>query len=242
MIALIPAIDLIDGKCVRLRQGDFSRQTIYSDDPVLTAKAFAAAGLRRLHLVDLDGARAGKPANLEVLRAIAGATEMLVDFSGGIRSDADLQAVFDAGAAFAGIGSLAVRNPEQLRAWVSYYGARRFIIGADVRDGQIAINGWEERSDVELFPFLENMARLGLKDVFCTDVSVDGMMTGPSVQLYREVLAEFPDLRLIASGGVRNMEDVLALERIGCAGVIVGKALYEGGISLESIALKISQS
>ncbi len=238
MIEIIPAIDLIDGQCVRLRQGSYTDKTTYSSDPVAVAKAFAGCGLRRLHLVDLDGARAGAPQNLGVLRRIAAATSLAVDFSGGVRCDADLDRVFAAGAAYVGIGSLALKDPGLLKSWVRRFGPQRFLLGADVRDGKLAVQGWTEQSDVALFPFLEAMTGLGIRSVFCTDIAQDGMLAGPALELYSGIINVFPELELTASGGVRNMQDIRALETIGCKGVIVGKAIYEGSISLGELSTK----
>jgi phosphoribosylformimino-5-aminoimidazole carboxamide ribotide isomerase len=236
MIEIIPAIDLIDGECVRLRQGSYTHKTVYSDDPLDVAKGFEACGIRRLHLVDLDGAKAGRPVNLHILKRIAAETALKIDFSGGLRSDADLEQVFAAGAAFAGIGSLAVRNPALLRSWIGQYGAERFLIGADIRNGRIAVSGWEQETDLELVAFVDSMLQLGIRRVFCTDIAQDGMLAGPALELYSKLIVAFPGLELIASGGVRNIQDVLALERIGCSGVIIGKAIYEGLITPEELA------
>ena len=242
MIDIIPAIDLIDGQCVRLRQGAYADKTVYSSDPLDIAKGFEACGLRRLHLVDLDGARAGTPRNLDLLRAITSETALVVDFSGGVRSSADLDAVFDAGATFAGIGSLAVKNPALLQSWIAEFGPDRFLLGADVRDGRIAVQGWEEQSELELFQFLQSMTELGIRSVFCTDIAQDGMLAGPALELYSTILERFPKLELIASGGVRNMHEVDALEAIGCKVVIIGKAIYEGYISMTDLSAKMNLS
>lgn len=233
---VIPAIDIIGGQCVRLTEGDFSRQTTYAEDPLEVAKGFAAAGLRRLHLVDLDGARQGKPVNLPVLERIAAATPLVIDYGGGIRTDDDLQRVFDAGAAQATVGSIALRSPERLEGWLGVHGPQRFLLGADVREGYIAIAGWMEQTEVCILDFLDRWTSKGLGEVFCTDVGCDGRLEGPSLDLYRKIRAAFPSLRLIASGGVARYEDLIALQDIGCSAAIVGKALYEGRISLEALA------
>ncbi len=239
MIEIIPAIDLIEGQCVRLRQGDYSSKKVYDADPVSAARRFAEAGIRRLHLVDLDGARAGMPCNLGVLGSICSATDLIVDYSGGLRTLDDVSAALDAGAGLIGLGSLAVRDPREADRWITKYGAERFLLGADVLEQRLAVNGWEERSDVELFPFLESMSGMGIRQVFCTDISKDGMLGGPAHELYRAIRSRFPELRLIASGGVRDLQDIDALESIGCSGVIIGKAIYEGRISLEALTRKI---
>ncbi|GHV65931.1 1-(5-phosphoribosyl)-5-[(5-phosphoribosylamino) methylideneamino] imidazole-4-carboxamide isomerase [Bacteroidia bacterium] len=228
---LIPAIDLIDGKCVRLVQGDYARQTTYSDNPLETAKRFEGAGLRRLHLVDLDGARLGKLVNLKVLEDIAAQTMMQVDFSGGIRADADLQKVFDAGAAWACIGSLAYSDPQQTTTWLERYGGDRLIIGADVKDERICIHGWQKETTMTVFELVEQYAGK-IQYLMCTDISRDGMLDGPGLELYKSLRERFPKLQLIASGGVGSMEDVERLQLLGLLGVVVGKAIYEGRIVL----------
>ncbi len=239
MIEIIPAIDLIDGECVRLAQGDFARKKIYSENPLKTAKEFEDFGLKRLHVVDLDGAKNGKVTNLKVLETIAANTNLTIDFGGGIKTDVDVQSVFDAGAAMASVGSVAVREPEKFFAWLDEYGSEKFLLGADVKNGKIAINGWQTETDLEILPFLQNYFGRGVRQVFCTDVSKDGLLQGSSNELYTEILAHLPELELIASGGVSRMEDVFRLEKIGCAGVIVGKAIYEGKITLEELRREI---
>ncbi len=233
MIEIIPAIDLIDGKCVRLSQGDFARKTIYSENPLAVARTFEAAGLKRLHVVDLDGAKNGKVANLKVLETIARATDLTIDFGGGIKTDADIESVFDAGAKMASIGSVAVKNAEKFFAWLEKYGGEKILLGADASNGRLAINGWQTATDLEILPFLKSYYARGVTQIFCTDVSKDGLLQGSAVELYKNILERLPKINLIASGGVGSIEDVLELERIGCAGVIVGKAIYEGRIKLE---------
>lgn len=232
MIQLIPAIDIIDGKCVRLAEGDFQRKTIYDDDPASVARKFADAGIRRLHVVDLDGAKTGSPKNLSVLERIAAIKELSIDFGGGIKSDEDLASVFDAGAAVASVGSIAVKSPEVLKRWIERYGGDRIFLGADVRDAKIAVNGWQTATDIDVVPFLKEWFNAGIKRAFVTDISKDGMLAGPSTELYKQIRSELPELELVASGGVSSMDDINELDMIGCAGVIVGKALYEGRIKI----------
>lgn len=235
MIEIIPAIDLIEGKCVRLSQGDFGRQKIYRENPLDVAKEFESVGLRRLHVVDLDGAKTGKLTNLKVLETLAGHTGLVIDFGGGIKTNADVQSVFDAGAHFASIGSVAVRDPETFYSWIEKYGSDRILLGADVRAGRISINGWQTETELEIISFLKAYVRRGVGQVFCTDISKDGLLQGVATALYEQILDSFPDLKLIASGGVSRIEDIYQLDRIGCSGVIVGKAIYEGRIRLEEL-------
>ncbi len=232
MIEIIPAIDIIDGKCVRLSEGNFDRKTVYNDDPEAVAQTFADAGVRRLHVVDLDGARTGSPKNISVLERIAAIKELTVDFGGGIKTDEDLSAVFDAGAAVASIGSIAANSPETLTRWIERYGGERMFLGADVRDGKIAVNGWQTATEIEVIPFLRSWYAAGIVRAFVTDISKDGMLAGPSTELYRNIINELPELELVASGGVSSMDDIYELDRIGCAGVIVGKAIYEGRMQI----------
>lgn len=233
---IIPAIDLIDGKCVRLTQGDYSQKTIYNDNPVEVAQSFEDAGLKRLHLVDLDGAKAGKVTNWKVLEAITKATRMEIDFGGGIKNREDVDIVLGSGAKYATIGSLAVKNEPLFSSWLSSYGADKFLLGADVKGEQITISGWLETTELSVFKFMENYIQKGVQQVFCTDVSKDGLLQGPSLLLYKKIIAEFPMLRFIASGGVSCLEDLIALKEIGCYGAIVGKAIYEGKIALETLS------
>ena len=236
MIQIIPAIDLIDGKCVRLTHGDFDRKTVYSDDPVETAKEFEAAGIRRLHVVDLDGAKSGRPANIDVLKKIANDTELMIDFGGGVKTDEDVKRVFDAGAEFINLGSVAVKDPELFFEWLEHYGADSFILGADVREGRLAIDGWQTETEAEVIPYLSEYHARGVEQAFVTDISKDGAMQGPSFRLYREILMAIPGLELIASGGVTSVKDIDDLHDIGCSGVIIGKAIYEGKIELSELA------
>ncbi|CAN5750064.1 MAG: 1-(5-phosphoribosyl)-5-[(5-phosphoribosylamino)methylideneamino]imidazole-4-carboxamide isomerase [Acidobacteria bacterium] len=236
MIEIIPAIDLLDSKCVRLAQGDFSRKTIYSENPLEVAKEFEAVGLKRLHVVDLDGAKYGKVTNLKVLETIAQNTGLTIDFGGGIKTDEDIESVFDAGAKLASVGSIAVRNAEKFFSWLEKYGSEKILLGADVKNGNLAINGWQTETDLEILPFLKSCFAKGVAQVFCTDISKDGLLEGSAKELYTYILEHLPRLHLIASGGVSSIQDVVELEKIGCAGVIIGKAFYEGKISLKDIA------
>lgn len=236
MIEIIPAMDLIGGKCVRLTQGDFLREKVYSDDPLETAKRFEAAGLSRLHMVDLDGARSGAPANLNVLSRVASGTSLLIDYGGGIKSGADVADVFNAGAAIVNIGSLAVRQPETFLNWIGKYGGDKILLGADTKNGKVAIDGWQTETDEQILSFLRKFVEQGVTKAFVTDIASDGAMSGPSIELYREIIAAMPGIGLIASGGVRSTADIDELETIGCQGVIIGKALYERTIKLEELA------
>jgi phosphoribosylformimino-5-aminoimidazole carboxamide ribotide isomerase len=236
MIEIIPAIDLIDGKCVRLTEGDFARETVYSDHPLEMAKSFEAAGLRRLHIVDLDGAKSGTPRHLHALESIARGTSLIIDYGGGTKTDEDVKAVFEAGASMATIGSSAVKTPELFFSWIKTYGSDKILLGADVRHGKIAINGWQTGTDLSIVPFLTDYFAKGVNQAFVTDITVDGMLIGPSLELYQQIRKALPDLKLIASGGVSRIDDVEQLDAIGCAGVIVGKAIYEGKITLKELS------
>lgn len=235
MIEIIPAIDLIDGKCVRLVQGDFARKKVYSENPLETAKMFEDAGLKRLHIVDLDGAKFGKVTNLKVLETIAANTNLIIDFGGGIKTDEDIKAVFDAGAKMASIGSVAVKNAEKFFAWLEKYGGEKILLGADVKGKNLAINGWQTATKIEIISFLREYFAKGVTHAFVTDISKDGLLKGSANELYAEILREIPALKLIASGGVSKIEDIWELEKIGCSDVIVGKAIYEGRIQLEDL-------
>lgn len=232
---IIPAIDIIDGKCVRLTQGDYSQKTIYNENPLEVAKEFEAAGLKRLHLVDLDGAKEGTVKNWAVLQNIAASTSLSIDFGGGIKQDKDLKIVFESGAAYATIGSLAVKQPDVFVSWLKSYGADKFLLGADVKSEKIAVAGWLETTDIDIYDFLNDYVANGVQQVFCTDVSKDGKLEGPSTELYQKIIEKFPSLYFIASGGVSSMDDLYALKEIGCSGAIVGKAIYEGRIQLSEL-------
>lgn len=232
---IIPAIDIIDGKCVRLTQGDYSQQKIYNERPLEVARAFEDAGLQRLHLVDLDGAKAGAVKNWKVLETLTGRTALVIDFGGGIKKAEDVDIVFNSGAALATIGSLAVKQPEVFVQWMAHYGAERFLLGADVKNEKITVSGWLETTDKWIYDFIEEYIQRGVRQVFCTDVSKDGLLQGPSLELYKNIVEKFPQLHFIASGGVSGLDDVYRLEEAGCKGVIIGKAIYEGRITLAEL-------
>jgi phosphoribosylformimino-5-aminoimidazole carboxamide ribotide isomerase len=232
---IIPAIDIIDGKCVRLTQGDYNQKKVYNEDPLEVAKAFADAGVTRLHLVDLDGARAKHIVNHKVLERIANNTNLHIDFGGGLKKDDDLRIAFECGARQITGGTVAVKDPELFLSWLERFGPERIILGADVKNGKIAVSGWEEESQEELLPFLERYLAAGVRYAICTDVSKDGLLAGSAKELYAQIRAEFPDLQLIASGGVTAIEEVEELREMGCFGAIIGKAIYEGRISLKDL-------
>ncbi|MET3880709.1 1-(5-phosphoribosyl)-5-[(5-phosphoribosylamino)methylideneamino]imidazole-4-carboxamide isomerase [Chitinophaga sp. OAE865] len=232
---IIPAIDIIGGKCVRLTQGDYSQQKVYNEHPLEVAKEFEAIGVRRLHLVDLDGAKKGAVVNWKVLESIAGKTSLVTDFGGGIKTDKDLEIVFESGAALATIGSVAVKHPELFFSWVKRYGAGKIFLGADVKEEKIAVGGWLETTELSVFDFLESNIAQGVTNIFCTDIAKDGLLQGPSVDLYKKITERFAGINFVASGGVSNIEDVAALQEIGCSGVIIGKAIYEGNISMDAL-------
>lgn len=235
MIELIPAIDIIDGKCVRLSQGDYNSKKVYNENPVEVAKELEAHGIRRLHVVDLDGAVSHHVVNYRTLEQIASRTSLVIDFGGGVKSDEDLVIAFESGAQMITGGSIAVKNPERFCHWLQTYGSERIILGADVKDHKIAVNGWKDESACELFPFLEDYIGKGIRKVICTDINCDGMLQGPSISLYKEMLEVHPDLYLIASGGVGSAEDIRQLEATGIPAVIFGKALYEGRITFKEL-------
>lgn len=235
MIELIPAIDMIDGKCVRLTKGDYDQKKVYNDDPVEVAKQFESLGFRRLHVVDLDGAKSKHIVNVDVLKAITSATNLIVDFGGGIKTDNDIELAFANGASLVTIGSIAVTQPELFASWLEKYGADRIILGADVRNGKISINGWKEDSAEDLLPFLKYYINKGVINVLCTEISKDGMLEGPATDLYKEVMAEYPNLNLIASGGISSNEDIKELNRYGIPSVVFGKAIYEGKIDMKEL-------
>lgn len=236
MIEIIPAIDIIGGKCVRLTRGEYTTSKVYSDDPVDMAKRFADAGCRRLHLVDLDGAKSNHIVNHRTLEQVASRTPLIVDFGGGLKSDDDLRIAFESGASMVTGGSIAVRQPETFLRWLDTYGSDRIILGADARGGKIAAEGWTATSDRDIVPFIEGYAAHGVRRVISTEISVDGTLEGPAISLYRRILDILPDLWLVASGGVGSISDIAALDTAAVPAVIVGKAIYEGRISLSDIS------
>jgi phosphoribosylformimino-5-aminoimidazole carboxamide ribotide isomerase len=236
---IIPAIDIIDGKCVRLTEGDYSQKTIYNERPLEVAMQFEDAGLQRLHLVDLDGAKAGTVKNWKVLETIAGKTKLVIDFGGGIKTSKDVDIVLSSGAAMATVGSIAVKNEEEFVRWLKQYGADKFLLGADVKNEKIAVAGWLETTNIWIYDFIQKYLEHGVTQLFCTDVSKDGKLEGPSLSLYNTIITQFPQIDFIASGGVSSMEDLEQLKDIGCKAAIVGKAIYEGRIRLEDLKFVI---
>lgn len=232
---IIPAIDIIDGKCVRLTQGDYSKKTIYHKNPLDVAKQFEDAQITRLHLVDLDGAKAGTIKNWKVLEAIAGKTSLVIDFGGGIKTEKDVSIVLESGATYATVGSIAVKDETAFISWLQKFGAAKFILGADVKNEKIAVGGWLETTDIWIYDFIEKYVNEGVEQIFCTDVSKDGKLEGPSSELYKNILSKFPALYFIGSGGVSSLEDVDELQEMGCKGVIIGKAIYEGKITIPQL-------
>ncbi len=236
-IELIPAIDIIDGQCVRLTKGDYDQKTVYRDSPAEVAKEFELLGFKRLHVVDLDGAKSKHIVNSLVLRRITMETNLIVDFGGGIKTDEDIEQAFEAGASMVTVGSIAVTQPDLFLGWLDKYGADRMILGADVRNGKISINGWKEDSTEDLLPFLKKYVDAGVRNVLCTEISKDGTLSGPATRLYMEVMAAYPTLHLIASGGVSSKEDIEALDAAGIPAVVFGKAIYEGRIDLRELII-----
>jgi len=233
---IIPAIDIIEGKCVRLTQGDYSQKKVYNENPLEVALQFEGVGLSRLHLVDLDGAKAGAVRNWKVLERIATKTSLKIDFGGGIKTETDVDIVFNSGAILATIGSIAVKDENLFSEWINRYGAEKFFLGADVKNEKIAVSGWQETTDIWIYDFIEKYISKGLKQIFCTDVSKDGLLQGPSLDLYKNIVGKFSSLHFIASGGVSDIDDVYRLEEVGCKGVIIGKAIYENRISVTSLS------
>lgn len=232
---LIPAIDIIDGKCVRLTRGDFTKKVVYTDNPLDVAKVFEGAGLRRLHIVDLDGAAGESLKNISVLENISRNTRLVVDFGGGIKDTEDVQSVLNAGASMISVGSIVVKDPDLFQRWLINFGEDHFLPGADVLEKKIKIHGWKEDAGIDIFDFIENLMEQNIHTIFCTDIARDGMMQGPGVELYKEILEKFPSLHLIASGGISCYNDLIALKETGCTGAIIGKAFYEGKITLQQI-------
>ncbi|MCH5311214.1 MAG: 1-(5-phosphoribosyl)-5-[(5-phosphoribosylamino)methylideneamino]imidazole-4-carboxamide isomerase [Prevotella sp.] len=235
MIELIPAIDIIDGKCVRLTEGDYGRKTVYGSSPVEMAQRFEELGFKRLHVVDLDGAKSKHIVNTETLKEITAKTNLVVDFGGGIKTTDDIEKAFDNGAAMVTVGSVAITNRDLFAEWLAKYGAERMILGADVRHGRISINGWKEDSDENLAEFLRYYVEKGVCNVLCTEISKDGTLAGPATELYKEIMAVYPHINLIASGGVSCIDDIKRLNEAGVPSVVFGKAIYEGRIDLTEL-------
>ncbi len=235
LIDVIPAIDIIEGKCVRLSQGDYNQKKVYNENPVEVAQMFEDHGINRLHLVDLDGAKAGHIINYKVLEQIATKTDLVIDFGGGLKTNEDLKIAFNSGAQMITGGSIAVKNQDVFSSWIDTYGSDKIILGADVKDEKVAVSGWLETSDLELIPFIKDYIGKGITKVICTDISKDGMLQGPAIDLYRKVLDKFPELYLVASGGLSSMEDVDRLVEAKVPAVITGKAIYEGKIDLKQL-------
>ena len=232
---IIPAIDIIDGKCVRLVQGDYAQKTVYNENPLEVARSFEDAGLTHLHLVDLDGAKAGKVVSWQVIETVTRGTSLKVDFGGGIKTTDEVKRLIDFGISQVNLGSIAVKDPEKITGWIQEFGADKIILSADVKNEMISIDGWQQNSTINIVTFLRGYIQRGIENVTCTDISTDGMLTGPNIELYKKILLSFPQLHLIASGGVSSLEDLYELKQIGADGVIVGKAIYEGRIALADL-------
>jgi phosphoribosylformimino-5-aminoimidazole carboxamide ribotide isomerase len=239
---IIPAIDLINGKCVRLTEGDYSRKTEYALSPLEIAKQYQDHGIKRLHLVDLDGAKQGKVVNWQIAEQLALHTDLVIDFGGGVKTAAEVERIIDLGIEYVVVGSVAAKQPEEFADWIVRFGPNRFMLGADVRNEMIMVSGWLEKSSLSLMPFLETQINQGISNVFCTDISKDGKLEGPAVDLYRKIKLAFPAFNLIASGGVSSMDDIHALAMAGCNGVIIGKAIYEGRISIQDLEAYINEN
>lgn len=235
MIDIIPAIDIIEGKCVRLTQGDYNSSTVYHTDPLEVAKEFEANGIRRLHMVDLDGAKSSHIVNFRTLERIANHTSLIIDFGGGIKSDTDIAIAFENGAQMVTIGSIAATQPQLFESWIERFGNQKIILGADTKDERIATHGWQKESSLELLPYLKNYAKKGITKVLCTDISRDGMLQGPAIELYKKILFEFPNIYLIASGGISSITDIQRLNEANVPAVVIGKALYEQRITLKQL-------
>jgi phosphoribosylformimino-5-aminoimidazole carboxamide ribotide isomerase len=240
MIRIVPAIDLIDGKCVRLTQGDYAQKKVYNEDPLEVAREFESHGIKYLHLVDLDGARQKHVVNHKVLERIAKNTNLIIDFGGGIKTGNDLKLVFACGAAQATIGSIAVTDPKLFESWIQSYGPEKMILGADAKNGKIAVSGWQDVTNLDIFNFFEEYLKKHVKYVLCTDISRDGMLQGTAIDLYERLVQRFPDLKIIASGGVTKAEEIKQLDKKGLFAVIIGKAIYEGKITLKELETYLS--
>jgi phosphoribosylformimino-5-aminoimidazole carboxamide ribotide isomerase len=232
---IIPAIDIIDGKCVRLSKGDYSTKIIYNENPLEVAKSFENHGIEYLHLVDLDGAKSSEIVNYKIIEQIASKTNLKIDFGGGLKSDKDVRIAFESGATQITGGSIAIKNSELFEEWISYYGSEKIILGADALNEKVAVSGWLENSNVDLIPFIKGYQNKGIQYVICTDISKDGMLEGPSFELYSRILTEISTIKLIASGGISTFEELPKLAEMGCEGTIIGKAIYEGRITLKQI-------
>ncbi len=230
---IIPSFDLMDGRLVRLRQGDFEQKTEYTNDPLELAKELEAAGIRRLHIVDLDGAREGRPVNLHILEKITAHTDLEIDYGGGLRSIPNLRQVWDAGAHMFSVGSVAVLAPDEFSAWIERFGPDRFLVSADVRNRMVAVHGWREQTNLQLFDLLQRLQALGIRHVSVTDITRDGELSGPAIELYKDIIQQFPGIALVASGGISSVADLETLRDIGCAGALVGKAFFEGVIPIQ---------
>ena len=242
MIEIIPAIDILEGKCVRLSQGDYDQKKVYNEDPLEVAKRFEDHGFNRLHIVDLDGAKSNRIINYRVLERIASRTSLIIDFGGGLKSDNDLRIAFDCGANMVTGGSIAVKNPSTFQRWIDKFGGKSIILGADCRDNQIAVHGWTENTDEDVFSFINKWHKQGISKVICTDISKDGMLEGPNVELYRILREQFPEIHLIASGGISCIKDIDRLEEANIPSVIIGKAIYEGRIELKELSKRIEHN
>lgn len=242
MIELVPAIDIIDGKCVRLTKGNYDEKTVYNDSPLEMALLFESLGFRQLHIVDLEGAKSKHVVNIDVLKSITARTNLKVDFGGGVKTTDDIKKVFDCGASMVTVGSVAVTHKDMFIGWLGLFGADKIILGADVRDEKISINGWKEDTDEDIISFLEYYVGKGVVNVLCTDISKDGTLMGPAFSLYAKILKAFPGINLIASGGVSNVDDVKRLSREGLPAAILGKAVYEGKINIRTIIDEISRT
>jgi len=234
-VDIIPAIDIIDGKCVRLTQGDYSQKKIYNEHPLEVAKEFEDAGLKRLHLVDLDGAKNGTVKNWKVLETISGKTSLIIDFGGGIKTEKDVQIVLDSGASLATVGSIAVKDEKEFIKWLVKFGADKFLLGADIKNEKITVAGWQETTDIWIYDLIEKYIQHGISQLFCTDVSKDGKLEGPAIDLYKNIIEKFPSLFFIASGGISSIKDLDDLQHAGCKGAIIGKAIYEGRIKMAEL-------
>lgn len=234
---IIPAIDIIEGKCVRLTEGDYSSKTEYAFSPLEMAKQYEDLGFKRVHLVDLDGAKAGSVINWKIVEEVSSETKLSIDFGGGVKTIAEVQRILDLGVTYVTVGSIAAKQPIEFRGWLETFGAEKFFLGADVRDQKIMTAGWLERTDIDLSEFIGQYIKMGVNHFFCTDISKDGQLMGPATELYKQLIESFPEINLVASGGVSSLSDLNALKEIGCSGVIVGKAIYEGKIALQDLVM-----